>query len=108
MAFKAKTSKGLPLGLLLVGVLFLAINFIAETFANYYFPKLLIGGIATLVLGLVMLIFPPADVHNPDKTNELKHLFKHSNKVYIVIWILTLVAGVALGFWYVIHFDYPL
>lgn len=108
MSFKAKTSKGLPIGLIVVSILFLAVNYIAELFSDYYFPKLLIGGIATFTLGVVMLIFPPADAHNPNQVNELKHLLKHSNKVHVLIWILALLGGVGLGFWYVISNNYPL
>lgn len=108
MAYQAKTSKALPIGLLIAGVIFIAINFVAESFTQYYLPKLLIGGFTLTILGVVMLIFPPADPHNPDQKNDLLVIIKHSKTLHVIAWVVGLIAGISCGFWYVLSNNYPL
>jgi ABC-type uncharacterized transport system permease subunit len=106
MAFQAKTTRALPIGLLITGILFMGINFLLIYISDYWLPKLMIVGILLSFLGLGMTLFPPADVHIPDKKKYFSETIKHSKKLHVVVWILSLLGGIAVTIWYLQFVDW--
>lgn len=108
MAFIPETNRSLGIGLAITGTLLISINYLAEYFSDFWFPKLLLSGITLVIIGIVMIVFPPINISIGEPTKYLSDIFKKSKKIYVVIWIISLPVSITLAFWYVIKMGYPL
>ena len=101
-AFKPNSSRALPIGLLVTGVLLMAINLIAMQISDYWFPKLMMSGISVTCLGLMMMIFPPAEFHvSGNPSAFFKETYKYTKKLNMFMWLVSLVISVFVIIWYV-------
>lgn len=91
---KAPAKYGLGIGLLLVGIVFVAINWYLFHYQNQYMPKLLISGIVIFFLGLGFTIFPFAQFEEIDTKTYLKHSLKEAPLLIKLIWLCFLALGV--------------
>ena len=108
MAFIPETNRSLGIGLSITGGLLILINYLAECFSDYWFPKLLLSGITLAIFGIAMIVFPPINITVGEPTKYLSDIFKKSKKLHVVIWIIALPLAVAFAFWFVIKMGYPL
>jgi len=108
MAFQPKTTRALPIGLLITGILFMGINFFLIYISDYWLPKLMITGIILSFLGLGMTLFPPADIHVIEKKKAVIETIKHSKKLHVAVWILSLLGGIATTIWYLQFVDWAI
>jgi hypothetical protein len=91
---KAPAKYGLGIGLLLVGIVFVAINWYLFHYQNQYMPKLLVSGTVIFFLGLGFTIFPGAEIDETNSRSYLKNKLKETSWLIKLIWILFLLAGV--------------
>ena len=104
MQRKAPKKYGLGIGLLIVGVLFVAGNWYLFNYQNYYFPKLLISGIVILFIGLGFTLFPGAHSNEVDSRQFFKYKFKNTPWVVKLIWLGFLAMGVVAVFLVIDHY----
>lgn len=105
MAWEPNSSRALPIGLLIAGVLLMGINIVAMQVSDYWFPKLMMTGIAVTCLGAMMMIFPPADFHVTDTSAFFKETYKHTKKLNMFMWLVSLVISVFVIIWYIDHYN---
>lgn len=101
MAWKPNSSRALPVGLLITGVFLMGINLIAMQLSDYWFPKLMMIGISVTCLGIMMMLFPPADFHVTEPNAFFKETYKHTKKINLLMWLVSLIISVFVIIWYV-------
>ena len=105
MATPRAMTKSVPIGLLVVGGLFVVVNLGAIQF-GYYFPKWLAATPAIILVGLAMLLFPgaepPAEIEQAKRT---RYFFGKAPLLNKIAWIVFGAAGVAIGVYLMTRFD---
>ena len=104
-----KTSKyALGIGLLILGIAFVAINYFTLTYEQMYLPKLLLAGCITTCMGLGFILFPGPAIDPKDSSGYWKKLWKESPVLNRIVWIIFTLAGVAVGLWLFSYFGLSL
>ncbi len=101
---KAPKKYGLGIGLLVVGIIFVAANWYLYQYQNYYFPKFLIVGIITFFLGIAFTLFPGAHAGELDSWQYLKYKFKNTPVLIKLIWLAFLALSVVAVFLVIDHY----
>ena len=101
---KAPKKYGLGIGLLIVGVVFVAINWYLYHYQNQYMPKLLISGIVIFFLGVGFTIFPGTYSEEIDSKNHLRYLWEDTPLKIKLIWLLFLMAGIVAAVMIMDHY----
>jgi hypothetical protein len=100
-----KTSKyAVGIGMLILGIVFVAINYFTITYEQMYLPKLLLAGCIIGFMGLGLILFPGPATDLKDSSGYWKKLWKESPVLNRVMWIVFTLAGVAVGLWTFSHF----
>jgi hypothetical protein len=91
--------RSMPIGLIVVGVLFGVANVVALSF-GYFFPKILAASPAVVLFGIAMLLVPaaepPADV---DARERQLQYFAQASMLHKVVWVGCAVVGGLGGLW---------
>ena len=104
-----KNSKyALGIGFLALGIVFVLVNYLAITWEDMYFPKLLMAGILLTVLGIGFLLFPGVDADVSNSKGYFKRLWKGSPVLHRIMWIVFTLGGIALSIWVMVYFELPL
>jgi hypothetical protein len=105
MATPKAMTRSVPIGLLVLGGLFVVVNLGAIAF-GYYFPKWLAATPAVILVGIAMLLFPgaepPAEIEQAKRTG---YFFAKAPLLNKIAWVVSGAAGVALGVYVMIRFD---
>lgn len=100
-----KFSRQLSLGSVILGLVLGAINVVSLYTSGSYFPKLMVFATLLLCFGMVSFMFPGGDP-GPDVPNnkKLAYSFSKASLVGKIMWILSAIAGIALGIWIDVEF----
>jgi hypothetical protein len=98
--------KGRPLGitLLVVGILFIGVNYFLIYNATFFFPKMILIGFPTSMLGLAMILFQGGDFSAEIKVPKPKEMFKNAPLLHKLMWILFTLVGLIIGIWWGIDY----
>lgn len=98
--YQMKKGRTLGIILLVIGGLFIGLNYYMIYQAEFFFPKVLLAGFPLCSIGLAMMLFPggefPADVIIPRPPD----MFKQASLQTKIIWIIFAVVGIIGGFWW--------
>ena len=105
MATPKAMTRSVPIGLLVLGGLFVVVN-VGAILIGYYFPKWLAATPAVILVGVAMLLFPGAEP--PAETEYAKrtgYFFRKAPLRNKIAWVVFGAAGVAIGVYLMIRFE---
>lgn len=92
--------------IMMAGAVITGINFILFFTSDYYFPKLLLAGIALLLLGPVFMIFPGKPLaEKPAVKDMARMLMSNSSTAHKIAWIVWGIISVGLAFYFMTQLD---
>jgi hypothetical protein len=104
-----KNSKyAVGVGMLILGIVFVAINYFTIQYESMYLPKLLLAGCIITFMGLGLIIFPGPAVDPSDSSGYWKRLWRESKVLNRSMWVIFTLAGVAVGIWIFVELDLSL
>ncbi|MFT4601958.1 MAG: hypothetical protein ACI857_002144 [Arenicella sp.] len=104
MPAEVKTTRAIGIGLLIIGVVFLIINWISLSTGNVWFPKILLGGIVMSCLGLAMIIFPAHDANGYDK-DYFSQVMGNTPVLNVIMWAVSIVLSIFAIMWVFDYYD---
>lgn len=89
------------IGLVVVSLFFLGLNYFFIRDSEYYLPKFLYVGTIALFLGVSLLLMPGGDFTKsdiPSDSNELMFLIQNSDVFAKAVWVVAIIIGIICGF----------
>jgi len=108
MPLLKQSNRGVGIGLLIVGLIFICINLYTITYEYFWLPKLLLVGIVVTTLGLALTIFPGANVPIENNKQFFKQKFSQTSWRDKLIWIFSILAGSTIAIWVIVYYDLPM
>ena len=108
MAPKKERNRALGIGLLIVGILFIGINWYTISYEYFWLPKLLITGIVVTPMGLALTLVPGPRVSMDDSVKFFGLKWRAASWLERIIWILSILIGGVLAIWVINYYDLPL
>jgi hypothetical protein len=101
MKTKFTAAQIVGIGLLFVGIFFLILNISLIQSSGLVLRKFFIVGVAAIPSGLSMIVFKGGPIGPGDLSGRqgLSQIINASPKTHVAIWVLSLLGGIAAGFY---------